>query len=150
MSWGWGVADVIEAASAGVKDMADGSLRITFEFEPRFAAEAFALFGPRGRAVAVAALKDGAGAVKEPEKPKGGEWAKLAGMWCADPDFQMWAGTTYIGRHAGLDEATKIVREKCGIESRAELDHDPEALARFNEHIRYPFMKWMRARGIRK
>jgi len=90
--------------------------------------------------------------VPQPEagRPKGGEWAKLAGMWCADPDFQMWAGTTYIGRHAGLDEATKIVREKCGIESRAELDHDPEALARFNEHIRYPFMKWMQARGIRK
>lgn len=164
MSWGWGVADVIEAASAGVKDMADGSLRITFEFEPRFAAEAFALFGPRGRAVAVAALKDGTGAiggnstkseasapvVPDAGRPKGGEWAKLAGMWCADPDFQMWAGTTYIGRHAGLDEATKIVREKCGIESRAELDHDPEALARFNEHIRYPFMKWMQARGIRK
>jgi hypothetical protein len=75
---------VIEAASAGVKDMADGSLRITFEFEPRHAAEAFALFGPRGRAVAVAALKDGSAAVKEPEpeKPKGGEWAKLAGIWC--------------------------------------------------------------------
>lgn len=37
----------LEAASAGVKDMADGSLRITIEFEPRYAKDAFALFGAR-------------------------------------------------------------------------------------------------------
>jgi hypothetical protein len=37
--------------------MADGSLRITVEFEPRFAKEAFALFGGRGSPLAVAAIK---------------------------------------------------------------------------------------------
>ena len=62
---------VISASSAGVKDMADGSLRITFEFEPCHAADAFALFGPRGRAVAIAALKDGYGAVVD-EQPVAG------------------------------------------------------------------------------
>ena len=62
---------VISASSAGVKDMADGSLRITFEFEPRHAADAFALFGPRGRAVAIAALKDGHGEVVD-EQPVAG------------------------------------------------------------------------------
>lgn len=47
---------VIQATSAGVKDMADGSLRITIEFDPRFAKDAFALFGARGTPVALAAL----------------------------------------------------------------------------------------------
>lgn len=142
---------VIEAASAGVKDMADGSLRITFEFEPRHAADAFALFGPRGRSVAIAALADGhaaitsesASEVKEKQQ-KGGEWAKLAGMWCGDSDFQTWA------KVANATEAALYLREVCMINSRAELDNDTFALARFNDEIRYPFMKYMQARGIRK
>jgi hypothetical protein len=144
---------VIEAASAGVKDMADGSLRITFEFEPRHAAEAFALFGPRGRAVAVAALKDGSAAVKEPEpeKPKGGEWAKLAGIWCADPDFCTWLQQNHkMGPIQTAEDASKAMRQLCGITSRVELDHDELALRRFNQTIRHPFMKWMQARGIQK
>jgi hypothetical protein len=143
---------VIEAASAGVKDMADGSLRITFEFEPRHAAEAFALFGPRGRAVAVAALKDGSAAVKEPEpeKPKGGEWAKLAGMWCNDRDFWMFCREA-LGEDVNcIDGASQVLKERSRIASRVELDHDPSALRRFNEGVRYPFMKWMQARGIAK
>jgi len=149
---------VIEAASAGVKDMADGSLRITFEFEPRHAAEAFALFGPRGRAVAVAALKDGAGAappdagITASEKPKGGEWAKLAGMWCADPDFHAFLNQTYPNDDhvENAEHAAMAVRVYCDIGSRAELDHSPEALELFQIKLRRPFMKWMQARGIAK
>ena len=162
---------VIEASSAGVKDMADGSLRITFEFDPRHAAEAFALFGPRGRAVAVAALKDGAGAITpkstELEKPKGGQWAKQAGMWCADDDFCDFIRPIY-DRHLGgngngtgdLEIGVDVKNDNefcvhalkvlCEINSRVELDNDRAALARYNEKIRYPFMKWMQARGISK
>jgi len=44
----------IQAASAGIRDMADGSIRLTLEFEPRYAKEAFTLFGSRGTQVAVA------------------------------------------------------------------------------------------------
>lgn len=154
---------VIEASSAGVKDMADGSLRITFEFEPRHAAEAFALFGPRGRAVAVAALKDGKDAFvdtspervqktpeSEHERPKGGEWAKLAGMWCADPEFWLFLNSEERAHvHVTTaDHAAWAIRDACGIKSRSELDHKPEALELFNVHFRRPFMKWMQARGI--
>ena len=134
--------------------MSDGSLRITFEFEPRHAAAAFALFGPRGRAVAVAALADGAGAVKEtaPEKPKGGQWAKLAGMWCADPDFRVWADAQMLDDMGieDADDAADYVRIVCMVESRAELDNDPRAFDKFNRLIRLPFMAWMKERGIVK
>jgi len=150
---------VIEGASVSVKTMADGTLRLTVDIEPRNAQAAFALFGAPGRAVALAALKDGAGAVQEPvtgnpvtEAPKGGEWAKLAGMWCADPDFWAFLNQTFPddSRVANADDAALAVRVYCGIDSRAELDHDAAALHLFKTHFRLPFMKWMTARGIQK
>ncbi|PZQ77981.1 MAG: hypothetical protein DI563_02005 [Variovorax paradoxus] len=134
--------------------MADGTLRLSIDIEPRNAQAAFALFGAPGRAVALAALKDGAGAVKEPEPgaPKGGEWAKLAGMWCADPDFWLFLNMNFPNDTPvqSVNDAAMSIRVYCGIESRAELDHNPDALHLFNQHIRFPFMKWMQARGIRK
>jgi len=83
---------------------------------------------------------------------KGGEWAKLAGMWCADPDFWTWLNYErgFGGRASSPDAAAIAVKELCGIASRVELDHDAAALRRFNENVRRPFMKFMQARGIRK
>lgn len=149
---------VIEAASAGVKDMADGSLRITFEFEPRHAADAFALFGPRGRSVAIAALADGHAAITSEkssevkEAPKGGEWAKLAGIWCNDPDFWAFCNQAFPADSmiCTADHAAMSLRVHCDIKSRAELDHNPDALELFQVRFRRPFMKYMQARGIRK
>lgn len=152
---------VIEATSAGVKDMADGSLRITFEFDPRHAAAAFALFGVRGRAVAVAALKDGSGAVQEQPKTagdagvaKGGELAKLAGIWSNDPAFIDWAdmqnskGGELSTNITSPEDAALWVRIVCGVASRAELDHDADAAERFHRLIRGPFAKHQLARGV--
>jgi hypothetical protein len=146
---------VIEGSSVSVKTMSDGTLRISIDIEPANAQAAFALFGAPGRAVALAALKDGSGAVKEPEpeKPKGGEWAKLAGMWCNDPDF--W---TFLNTQFPLDDycenathAAMSVRIYSGnIVSRAELDSDSRAFYFFNTRIRIPFMAWMKANGIQK
>lgn len=160
---------IIEAAAMRCRTMSDGSLRIEVEIEPRNAQAAFALFGVPGRAVALAALKDGAGAVAEPvqEKPKGGQWAKLAGMWCNDDDFYRFIQPLYDiqmggeGRGHGdvmIGIEVKDIPEFCAhalkllceIDSRVELDNDPAALARFNVAIRYPFQKWMIARGISK
>lgn len=146
------MTDVIEGASVSVKTMADGTLRLAIDIEPRNAQAAFMLFGAPGRAVALAALKDGAGAVQEPAPAKGGEWAKLAGMWCADPDFWAFLNQTYPKDDPveNAQHAAMAVRVYSGIESRAELDHNPDALHLFNQKVRFPFMKWMQARGIRK
>lgn len=83
---------------------------------------------------------------------KGGEWAKLAGIWCADPDFWMFLNQQFPSddRVENDKEAALSLRVHCDIGSRAELDHDPDALALFNARIRHPFMKFMQARGIRK
>lgn len=144
---------IIEGAAMRCRTMADGSLRIEIEVEPRNAQAAFALFGAPGRAVALAALKDGAQAVTEKpvsEKPKGGEWAKLAGMWCADPDFWLWANQQGHSWVLSAGTAGQFMREMCMVDSRVAFDNDEAALARFNETIRLPFMEWMKARGIRK
>jgi hypothetical protein len=148
---------VIEGSSVSVKTMSDGTLRLSIDIEPRNAQAAFALFGAPGRAVALAALKDGSAAitsesaseVKEKQQ-KGGEWAKLAGMWCADSEFWTWLNYErgFGGKVSSPDAAAIALREFCGIASRIELDTDHAALARFNKEIRHPFMRWMTARGI--
>lgn len=151
---------VIEGSSVSVKTMSDGTLRLSVDIEPRNAQAAFALFGAPGRAVALAALKDGAGAAgslqesptctnsQTAEKPKGGEWAKLAGMWCTDTEFWAFCKAQFEEDVSNPETAALFMRELIGIASRAELDHDQAALRRFNQHIRHPFMKWMQARGI--
>lgn len=146
---------IIEASMVRCKTMADGSLRLECEVEPRNAQAAFALFGAPGRAVALAALKDGAGAVPEAgnpasDKPKGGEWAKLAGIWCNSPHFHAFLNQAYPedDHVENSQHAAMAVRAYCGIESRAELDSSSVALSRFNELLRRPFMQWMKVRGV--
>lgn len=82
------------------------------------------------------------------EKPKGGEWAKLAGMWCEDPEFWKWANSLFVQKIHNAKDAADLIRDNCGIKSRADLDHDEGALRRFKEHFQYPFRRWMQQRGI--
>jgi len=114
--------------------MADGSLRITFEFEPRDAAKAFELFGARGRNVAVAALVDGRGAVKEPASVvlMGGPLSKSAAMLDKNPEF--------IDFIYGGDPRDYIL-EVCAVSSRKELDHDPVAGQKFHD-VMAQFNRW--------
>jgi hypothetical protein len=78
----------------------------------------------------------------QPEKPKGGPLAKLAGMWCNDPEFQKWTGMETA------DKATRLIYDVCHIESRAELDHDPVAAEQFHKAFRGPYSKYLMALGI--
>ena len=138
------MTSVIPAATVGVKDMADSSLRITLEFEPRHAREAYALFGARGTPVAVVALKVGYEQKVDPlpgpahkaaeNVHVGGPLARLAGQWCADPAFREWI---YVDTEA---QAAEKIRAFCKIESRRLLDHDLEAATKFKKLFRTPYM----------
>jgi hypothetical protein len=66
-------------------------------------------------------------------KPKGGDLARLAGIWCNDAAFHAWLGV------ADAEAARQKVCFLCGIESRAELDHNPTAAAIFHQAIRQPY-----------
>lgn len=144
----------IPCSSVSLKTMADGTLRISFDIEPKDAQDAFRLFAAPGTPAAIAALQVGYAAASEAvnpvsEKPKGGPLAKLAGMWCNDPEFWSWIDVESGG--FGCDSATcatGFIYLHCHIDSRTELDHDPVAAEKFHRLIRGPYQKYLAARGI--
>jgi len=79
----------------------------------------------------------------EPEQ-KGGELAKLAGMWCAAPGFWEFLNSNSTGKWTvtNAEQAAAVVRKVCRVETRAMLDHDEHAGMRFQEFIRLPYMRW--------
>lgn len=141
----------IPASSVNLKTMADGTLRISFDIEPIHAQDAFKLFAAPGTQAAIAALKAGThlDQPKDPEKPKGGELARLAGMWNNDTRFWSWVNEHFDKRDntaiCSESHAAKWTREFCGIGTRADLDHIKEAAAIFHIHIRGPFMAYLQS-----
>lgn len=143
---------VIQATTSGFKDMADSTLRISFDIEPRYAAEAFALFGKRGSHVAIAALNLQASTAIaqqetiEADKPKGGQLSQWLALRCKEPEFWRFFSQTFdyqferIGRHDLCDSAVKI---QLKIESKTQIDNDKEAEARFHRMIRLPYQQWL-------
>lgn len=144
----------IPCASVSMKTMADGTLRISFDIEPNHAQDAFRLFAAPGTPAAIAALHAGYAAAstnKESltvEKPKGGPLAKLAGIWCHDPEFWTWLETDPDNACHSAQGAAHCLYAICGIESRVELDNDPAAAERFHRLIRGPYSRHLVARGI--
>lgn len=137
----------IAASSVSLKTLADGTLRISFDFEPTQAQDAFRLFAAPGTQVAIAALKAGTylEQPQAPEKPKGGDLARLAGIWCNDPKFWRWLAVKH-GEDLDSDmAAAQWVRTVCGVTSRAELDNDAGVGVCFHKHIREPFMAYLKA-----
>ncbi len=150
----------VMASTTTVRTMADGSLRISLDIEPRHARDAFNLFGAPGTPVALARMTPEAAtaeARKEFQQPaaptvKGGALCKLAAIWCNDPEFHAFLTAT-MRWAAGYSEpvtpevAARIIRETCGVESRAELDHNLDAEAIFHRDFRLPFQRW--TQGVR-
>ena len=130
----------IPASSVSVRTMADGTLRLSLDIEPRHARDAFALFGMPGAPVALAALKVGT-EIPEPAKPKGGELARLAGRLCAVPKFQEWI------KAISTEDAAEMIRYICDIKSRSELDNNTAAASRFHGRIRKPWAVYCKDKG---
>jgi hypothetical protein len=86
----------------------------------------------------------------QPEKPKGGVLAKLAGMLCDDTNFWDFLTHQFSLEDAceSSDAAATVVREVCEIESRSELDWHTNAADRFHAQIRGPWLKWRAQRGL--
>jgi len=83
----------------------------------------------------------------EIQRPKGGPLAKLAGLWANEPEFLNWMHA--IGQPANTpDDAAEFIRARCGIESRAFLDHDPRAKRQFHRYILGPYSKHRAAAGL--
>jgi len=100
----------IPCSSVSMRTMADGTLRLSIDIEPVHAQDAFKLFAAPGTPAAIAALSNGYLSKNSEnlntsvervhktleikhEKPKGGALARLAAMWCNDPNFWEWLET---------------------------------------------------------
>lgn len=89
---------------------------------------------------------------------KGGQQARRAAMLCQNPRFWLyldyrWRAKHYLtteqypnGTHQ-LAGATRWLRKACGIQSRAELDHNEEARGML-ERIMADYSKWERQQRL--
>ena len=92
--------------------------------------------------------------IAPPAPQKGGQLSILAARWCRDPEFQDWLSSNFADntREAWTGDETAAavqVRSICGVTSRAELDHDYMAAARFEAHIRRPYMEHLQSGNSR-
>jgi hypothetical protein len=134
---------IIEATSGTYRSRVDGTIVLSVEIEPRYAAQALALIGAHGTPIAIAALKAGygaAGSELQPEsgKEKIGALCKLAVQWCKDPQFQIWADVQ------SEEGAKNYILAMCEIESRKELDFNVHSFELFDAEIRQPYMQYLK------
>lgn len=132
--------------------MADGTLRLTLDVEPANAKDAFSLFGSPGTPVAIAALKHGYAAKSDEPSQKDpvGHLCKWLVMRCNEPEFWRWleaepCNGTDITSEA---QASEFVKYYLGIDSRKEIDGNPEREADFHNLIRGPYSRWLARRGV--
>lgn len=146
-----------------MKELVDGTIRVQIDIDPIHRADFFALFSRIDMPVALAPLVANFEQIKpvdetteigpksaskldnskvSPVSTKGGELAKWAGILSNDPVFWEWADECcdFLDINDASDAAIYI-REMCDVQSRAELDHNPEAAKIFREMMR-EFSEW--------
>lgn len=149
----------ISGASMRCRTLADGTLRLEVDIEPRDALSAFQLFGKVGTPVALAALTGQPTAETEPSvnPEKGGAISRLAGQWCQMPEFWEWMKIAFpflwrtasdeLGTEDPAQISAEVIRIHCGVDSRAKLDHNEMAAKQFHGAIRRPFNDWLQAKN---
>jgi len=145
------VADIIEASSGTYRSRVDGTIVLSVEIDPRFRADALALFGMPGTPLALAALKTGYAAAEEQsdkpaKKDTRGPLCREACDYCEMREFQEWIAQIGGNTVSTADCAKEYILSICNIESRKQLDMIPNAADRFIRNIRVPFMRWQRTR----
>jgi hypothetical protein len=82
----------------------------------------------------------------------------LAVQWCRASDFQQWLREAPEMRASveaacdgqpvltAEDLAARAMRHAAGVDSRSQLDTDPDARSRFLRNVRDPFMRWKERR----
>lgn len=162
----------VRGTRRSMKELVDGTIRVQIDIDPPYRKAFLQHFGEIDMPVAIALLTpastlpsdsqwtpeqlaeaaaEGAAPLEIP-KLKGGELSRLAGIWCLDERFQNWLQTFYMiawtdaGAHEELDEerAAHVVRWLCGVTSRADLDHNTEAKALFDELFRIPYSQYLK------
>jgi hypothetical protein len=85
----------------------------------------------------------------ERAKARGGRHSKFAAIMCKDRTFQTWLlRMGWLQKHwrkqTRREMTAQFICDRCGIESRAELDEKPEAFDRFRDQVEVPYYQWMK------
>jgi hypothetical protein len=123
------------------------SVALTVEVPEEYAAALVAAFGwpTRVRPVPVALARLAGEVVQEsPKEKKKEHWAEMApskqaAILCQDPDFQDWIGAV------GEEDAAELVRTKCRVASRREIDVR-EFAKRYWRALMIDYGAWLRAK----
>jgi len=75
--------------------------------------------------------------------------SNVAAILCKDPMFQAWASAELKSDGHGTlppseESATELIRIRCSVKSRAELDIDPLALVDFQTKVEVPYYRFSR------
>ena len=162
------MTDITEAAVAvsgtrrSMKELVDGTLRVQIDIEPRHKGDFYRLFANIDMPVALAPLNVGQNVPHgtdhktSPKSTTSGQLLSLyAALLCQSGNFHRYivhmAGYTGLtpGEPNAEAAAADWMRQVCEIESRRELDSDPEAATRFHERVRKPYNEWLsRQKGV--
>ena len=143
---------VISGTRRAMREMADGTIEVKIHIDPAHRKAFMENFGQIDMPVAIAPLvADFEQRAPEAEKAKGGPLAKLAGMLCADPNFWEFLNDEFMlpADVTSAEQAARVIRNACRVESRAELDSNAEAESDFHASIRGPWLKWRAANGLK-
>ena len=132
----------LSGAIQGLRMLADGTIRLTVDIEPKDRVDAMTLFGSIGQPVALAALMVGHAAVKEKTPDPRGPLCKSAIELCKNTMFHEFIA---VEHYAKTQEAAKsYILHCCGITSRKELDTNAEAAEIFRRRVHKEFQAWLR------
>lgn len=150
------MTEAISGTRRQMRELADGTIRVMIDIDPRFKGDFNRLFPTIDAPVALAPLvKDferrdvSSESTRSPDMSKkeekidisrtGGPIAKWLGARCKDRAFWEWLSVIYRLPVDSAEDAARIVRNICNVQSRADIDGDPNAAALFERHIRGPW-----------
>jgi hypothetical protein len=144
--------DELEAAIVGaagtLRTMADGTVRLYIDYEPKDRKAVMDAFGAPGTPVATVRLKDGYAAAPAPATNRYGELGPLcreAIDLCNNATFLEYIDSAGISWKKTSEGAKGFILAACCVGSRKELDADPTAGELFRK-MRKSFLDWVRAR----
>lgn len=117
----------VTGTTAAVKTMADDTLRITIDIEPRHAQAAFAMFGMRGTPVAVARLTPEAAVAESQPNPEPEDYGKhyevlyRAGWWF-NPRVRKAFDAEKMEPHAVADFIKQRIYDELQVQSLKEIE----------------------------
>lgn len=72
---------------------------------------------------------------------KGGPQSIRAARLCGDPAFLAWLAQTTSRSYSSVADIADWMRRTCELDTRAQLDHDPASLERFEARVARPFLR---------